>query len=231
MQRFESVGLLGLKRVLTFFAGVLILGLVAAVPALAAGPGLPRTYQVQVIDSPDPAPGATFPLQMKNAGDLDRDGKDDLLAPQLANSPNGDGQLYVISGATGRTIVKIPAPDPGGEGNKANFGFPWVDRLGANVQPGLGAFPAFTDLASCSDAAVTPGGLCRDAVVGPADGIPEILVGARGVDPRGRKDAGRVYIFDGRTCSLLKRIDQPVEDATDLAIGRPGGSWFGRTVL
>jgi len=208
----------------------LTLGLVATVPALAAGPGLPRTYQVQVIDSPDPAPGAAFPFQIKNAGDLDRDGKDDMLMPQIAGSPGGNGQVYVISGATGGTIAKIPSPDDGGEGNKANFGFPWVDKIGANVQPGLGAFPGFTDLASCQDAAVSIGGPCRDARIGPADGIPEIVVGARGVDARGKKDAGRVYVFDGRTFSLLKKIDQPVPDTEPPALAS-GSTWFGRTVL
>ena len=235
-----AIGLVGLKRVLILTAVGLGLASVAAVPALAAGPGLPRTYQVQAIDSPDPVAGGAFPSGfpsgggLKNAGDLNRDGKDDLLMAQTAGSPNRDGQAYVISGADGSTIARIPAPDAGRPpgvttGNDAQFGSPFVDRIGTNIpRPGLGAFPGFTDLASCRDAAVSPGGLCRDERIQPADGIPDILVGARGVDPRpGEVDKGRVYIFDGATFSLLKRIDMPVEDRMEVA----GTTGFGRTVI
>ena len=61
--------------------------------------------------------------------------------------------------------------------------------------------------------------------------MPDIVVGARGVDARGLKDSGRVYVYDGATFALLKRIDQPAIDATELSVSRSGGSWFGRAIL
>ena len=132
--------------------------------------------------------------------------------------------MFVISGETGRLIDTIVAPDPGGEGNKANFAFPWVSRVGYNGD-------ASSDLGSCPGG--TSGQLCALPAIGPPDGVPDIIIGARGVDPRGptTKDAGRSYVYDGVTRALLKRLDQPIEDATPLAIARAGGNWFGRVVL
>lgn len=199
---------------------------VAATPALAAGPGLPRTYQVQKIDSPLPVDGGNFSQGTGGVGDLNGDGEFDFAMGQLAGSPGADGQVFIISGETGDRIDTIVAPDSGnadpGKNNAANFAFPWVSRVGYNGDPS-------SDLGSC------PGGesskLCPNATIGPPDGIPDIIVGARGVDPRGVKDAGRVYVYDGATRALLKRIDQPPGDATPLAVSEKGGDWFGRVAL
>lgn len=203
--------------------------------ALAAGPGLPRTYDVTRHDSPFPGPTAQYPLGLANAGDLDGDGKEDFITAQLVNTRNdagaisadGNGAIYVISGATGERIKTIESPDPGGAGNRANFAFPWVSKVGTNRR----APAPFTDIGSCASAPPNAGELCRGATVGAPDGVPDILVGARGVDARGLKDSGRVYVFDGATFALLKRIDAPASDTTALALSRAGGSWFGRTVL
>lgn len=230
--------LTGLKRLGILLAAALAAGLAAVAlrgsgevtePAVsAAAEGLPRTYQVQRVDSPVPLRAGGFPSQLASAGDIDGDGSDDFLGSQIPGSPNDDDQVFVISGKTGREIVRIPAPDPGGAGNKANFGFPWVSKLG-NAAPTTDA--SFTDLGSCATRPPNPGDTCAAPQVGAPDGVPEILVGARGVDARGRKDAGRAYVIDGKTFAVLKRIDQPQADTTDLALSRSGGTWFGRTVL
>jgi hypothetical protein len=203
--------------------------------AAAAGSGLPRTYDVARYDSPSPAATAQYPLGLANAGDLNGDGKEDFITSQLANTrndagaivANGNGAIFIISGATGERIKTIESPDLGGTGNAANFAFPWASKVGTNRS----AAPTFTDLGSCSSPPPNAGELCRSATVGAPDGVPDILVGARGVDARGLRDSGRVYVFDGATFSLLKRIDQPESDTTPVALSRAGGSWFGRVVL
>lgn len=211
--------------------------------ALAAGPGLPRTYDVSRHDSPVPAASGQYPLGLANAGDLNGDGKEDFITSQLANtrddtgaiSANGNGAIYIISGATNERIRTIESPDPGGPqapspaplNNRANFAFPWVSKVGANrTSPAL-----YTDIGSCANPTPNAGQLCRSATVGAPDGVPDILVGARGVDANDRIDSGRVYVFDGATFALLKRIDQPLSDTTPVALARQGGTWFGRTVL
>ena len=198
--------------------GVLLAALASA--ALAQGVGLPRSYQVTRIDSPLPDAGGVFGRGMASAGDLDGDRVDDLLMPQQARSPNNDGMVFVISGATGNLIDRIDAPDPGGSGNRAGFGSFWTSKVGSRAV-------AMSDLGSCPGA--RSGALCPRSPVGPADGVPEIVVGARGVDANGT-DSGRVYVYDGATRGLLKRIDMPPADAA-----APGallrGSGFGRTAL
>jgi len=203
--------------------------LTTAGQALAAGEGLPRTYDVTRVDSPEPVLGSVFGRGMASAGDLNNDGEDDLLLPQQAGSPGGEGQVFVIDGETGARIDTIVAPDPGNPtnatgNNRAGFGSFWVSRIGSN----RGAPGSFTDLASCPGGA--SGVLCPAAIGGP-DGVPEIVVGARGVDARGLKESGRVYVYDGATRALLKRIDQPAADTTPLALSTAGGTNFGRTAL
>jgi len=207
----------------------------SAEAALAVGPGLPRTYDVVRHGSPFPGAVGQYPLGLSNAGDLDGDGKEDFITAQLVNTRNdagaisaaGNGAIYIISGATNERIRTIESPDPGGTGNAANFAFPWVSKVGANRR----APAAFTDLGSCANRPPNAGEECQSPTVGGPDGVPDILVGARGVDAKTRRDSGRVYVFDGATFALLKRIDQPASDTTDLALSRTGGSWFGRTVL
>lgn len=223
--------------------GVLwLLAAVAASPALAQV-GLPPSYDVQRIDSPNVELGGGFGDAATSAGDLNGDGEDDIIAYQLAGSPGEDGEVYVISGETGGLIDTIVAPEqdtdavgveagtpPPGD-NESNFAFPWISKLGTNQ----GTSPAdFTDLASCPGA--TAATETCPVAVGPPDGIPEILVGARGVDAKGQTDAGRAYVFDGRTRALLKKIDMPAAEAAPAvargtAAGRLGGPWFGRAVL
>ncbi len=212
-----------------------VMGGWASGPALAAGNGLPRTYDVTRLDSPAPSATGQYPLSMSNAGDLNGDGKEDFITSQIVNTrddagviaANGNGAIYIISGATGERIKTIEAPDKGDAGNRANFAFPSFNKIGANRK----APARFTDMGSCTNSPPNAGELCRSATVGPPDGVPDIVVGARGVDSRGLRDSGRVYLYDGATFALLKRIDQPLSDLTPVALSRAGGTWFGRRML
>ncbi|MGH9158295.1 MAG: integrin alpha [Acidimicrobiales bacterium] len=167
-------------------------------------------YNVQRIDSPEPAVGAGFAGGFVSGGDLDRDGHDDLLVPQF----NGQGRVSIISGATGRTIRVVAAPDASTEGAVAAFG-----RYVAKID----------DLGSC--AAGQPGQTCATNPIGAPDGVPDMVVGATGVDGTSR-DVGRAYLIDGGTGAVLKRIDMPAGDAAaQAALAFPARANFGRTVL
>lgn len=176
-----------------------------------AGAALPRTYDVQRIDSPVPTQAAGFGGGIAVIGDLNGDGKAEFTVGQNAGSPGGNGQVFVFSGATGALLDTIVAPDPGGAGTaSALFGIPFTDRL-----PDIGSCPGRTT-----------GQLCTNPIA-IKDGVPEILIGARGVDAGGVTDTGRVYVYDGATRALMKRIDMPAGDRTPTAISA-GGTWYGR---
>ena len=85
-------------------------GAMAAPMAVAA---LPAGYDVQKIDSPSVSVGGDFGIAMVNAGDLNGDGKQDIV---IGTDEHGGsvGQIFVLSGADGSTIRTISAPDTGG---------------------------------------------------------------------------------------------------------------------
>jgi hypothetical protein len=212
-----------LTRLLLLLVPVLALG---AAPALA---DLPRTYQVQRIDSPSPTIGGNFGIAMVNAGDVNGDGEADILVG--TDEHGGDeGQVFLISGEDGSTIRTIDAPDPdaGGPGDmKSSFGS-FVGKI--------------SDIGSCPTG--TSGQTCPTNPIGGPDNVPDLLVAALGVDvtfpdpenanaPTELKDAGRAYVMDGATGAVLKRLQMPDSDL-DEQQDAPGGAKkpaFGRTIL
>src|SRR3954447_22659852 len=91
-----------------------------AVGAGTAGAALPRTYTVQRVDTPTPAVNANFGIGFVNSGDVNGDGKADLLVGTDEHG-GGSSSVHVVSGANGSIIRSISAPDAGG-GNAAGFG-------------------------------------------------------------------------------------------------------------
>ncbi|MBW3652493.1 MAG: integrin alpha [Actinobacteria bacterium] len=235
---------------------LVLLALLAAwcSPAAAQAPGLPRTYDVQRVDSPSAGAADLFGFGVVNGGDLNADGIDDLLTAQgtrILNDGTGaeNGELLVVSGADGSVIRTITAPEPETasgagvtENRAAAFGY-YIGSIGRNAT----AAP-FTDLASCPGGNTDADPFCDAATVGPPDGIPDIVASALFVDRASAaaadgtaEDIGRVYVIDGATFTVVKRLDMPQADVEDLADeterlaaalpparARP---WFGRTVL
>ncbi|HWI09269.1 MAG TPA: hypothetical protein VNT54_17345, partial [Solirubrobacteraceae bacterium] len=203
--------------------GILLLAGMTAAPALAE---LPPGYQVQRIDGPIPTANAGFGNQSISLNDSDGDGKDDFVVLQHNGSAQGNaGVIFLFSGATGQLLRQTNAGDPGGAGSNAG-GDNFLARL--------------TDLGSCASAPAQvpgqPGPTCASATVGPPDGVHEILVGAGGVDVEGVVDVGRVYVLDGKTLAILKKIDMPAADRALIAARQaenPGAAdvrgGFGRT--
>ncbi|HEV2786188.1 MAG TPA: integrin alpha, partial [Solirubrobacteraceae bacterium] len=194
----------------------LLAGVVA--PAVATA-DLPRTYSAQRIDSPQPEGSGLFSLSLNIAGDLNGDGEQDVISPQVAGF-NTQGRVYVFSGETGGLIDTITAPDASSVGGNAQFGLLGTAKVGVN----RGA-PPFSDLGSCPGGSA--GATCLSNPIGPPDGVPDLIIGATGVDVGGVTDVGRVYVIDGATRAVLKRIDMPPADRALTA----GPAGFGREVL
>ena len=215
------------RSVAVALASTLLMAIVAT-PALGA---LPRTYDVERIDSPNPQANGLFGIGLIGHSDLNGDGEDDVLVPQTGSGPNDDGQIFVFSGATGALIDTINAPDPGNPTNAAS----------GNNRANFGLFTStVADLGSCSGGAA--GANCA-APSATADGVDEIVTGSTGIDvptpgaPNGvAVDSGRAYVIDGRTRAVLKRIDMPLADRLEQVTfpagpPNPHSPSFGRTVL
>jgi hypothetical protein len=225
----------------------LTLALLLLVMASGAAAALPRTYTVQTVQNPEFAIAPANAIQGRfgvafiNAGDLNGDGKDDLLVGTDEHGGPFAGTVYEISGADGSPIRRLSPPDGGGSGNGAAWGG-YVGRLGMTS----GSAP-FSDLGSC------PGGsasqTCPNGTIGAPDGIPELLVTALGVDvpfdttgltceeaaaqnlTGTLVDAGRAYVVDGATGAVLKRLEMPPCDLAQQSLRGPVKPAFGRTVL
>lgn len=171
--------------------------------------GLASTYVAQRVDTPDPqSNGRLGWLGIARGGDLNGDGADDALVPQLA----GPGRVFVFSGSTGELIRTLDLPDAAtsAEGSEGNFIY-------------LTSLP---DLGSCSGG--QPTAACPSAV-GPPDGAREVVVAASGVDVDGVVDIGAAYVMDGATGAMLKRVQMPPEDFASEATHAPKSFSFGRS--
>ena len=214
---------------------VLATAIVAA--ALAAGaaaahgaPGLPRSYDVQRVDSPSPTANGRFGVALVNVGDINGDGRADVLTgTDKHGTVLGQNQVAVISGANGAILRSYALPD--------------VDVAAAGERPsGFGnAITRMDDIGSCPAFAGSPGQPCALGAIGAGDGMPEHVVAASGVDVNVATGAidntlnnnlGVIYIFDGATGALLKRLVMPAADRTEqTTVPTNGDPRFGRTVL
>ena len=213
-----------ISRVSIKFLGPVVaaLGFLAATavtPALA----LPRTYQVQRISSTQAVNGGKFGTGVVNAGDINRDGEDDLLVA-APNEAGGRGHVYTVNGRTGAIMRMLAAPDP--------------EPRGSDLPSLFGSYVGrIADLASCD------GGVQDNpcAALGNPDGVPDILATAIGVDvpvpgtADTLVDAGRAYLIDGKTGALLRKIDMPAADLATQFAPTPFISAqvpdFGQTIL
>ena len=189
---------------------------------------MPRAYDATRIDSRAPVPGGAFGWGIYSA-DLTGDGRQDLLVAQgqlgTAAVPT---QVFIYDGASGAHIDTIlPPEDNPLEPPAPPAGTDPIEPAPATVysSPEL----AFVYVETMPDLGSCPGGdgpdagkICDASLIGPNDGIPEIIVGARALrvnatnsqlpatfnDPK----VGRGYVIDGKTRAVLKRIDMPQVD-------------------
>ena len=167
-----------------------------------------------------PARGRAHPLRRRlvratsaGSGDLDEDGVRDVVIASPA-AANGEGEVIAVSGDDGTPVwdgVLRPA-DPNSNATDT------ATHLGT-------ALAVFSDVSGCAQQ------LAGDNCLSPTspDGVPELLVGAPGADLNNvsAKEIGRVYVVDGASGAIVKRIQ------LDPADGLPAGGKveFGAGVL
>ncbi len=197
----------------------------SASAALAQSPGLPRDYDVQRIESPNPIANYHFGWGVASA-DFTGDGDQDLLVAQSDSFTAGE--VFLFDGETGGHIdtLRPPEQNPPRRGAPSTatayeeFAFVYAEKM--------------ADVGSCSPGQSLE--ICPLDRVGPRDGIPEIIIGSRALHvgangETGRANAagnaidpqvGRGYVFDGKTRAVLKRIDMPKDQR--LASTASGGT-------
>ncbi len=155
------------------------------------------SYTAQPLDSPAPQAGALFGDHVDAVGDLDGDGVNDVAVSserQNAGAMPRIGVVWVFSGRTRGVIRTIQNPDP---------------------QPGHGFGDSILGIGDVN-----------------GDGVPDLMIAGAALDvytgsgtpcgtdetppkpPNGCNEAqGRVYVFSGKTGSLIRRIEDPTPQA------------------
>lgn len=179
------------------------------------------------------APGDRFGWIGRNAGDTDGDGVDDLLisAPFKALGGPAAGRLYVYSGRTGELRFQVD----GQPGHQLGIG---IERAGdvngdevpdqlAGAAGAYGTGAAFVYSGADGELLLELRGEGQGDQFGrkvagagdqDGDGVDDVIVGAPNHDAAG-PDAGRAYVFSGRTGEPLIVLD-----------GSGAGHNFGRSV-
>ena len=213
---------------------LLLLASVVWVPAELAAQN-PLFFTVVTLDHPNPQAGALFGFTLAGVGDLNGDGVGDLLVGAPRQDVGGNtfqGQAYVFSGADGSLLWTLDHPNPQAF---AQFGraLAGVGDLNGDTVPDLLVAARFQDVGGNADQGQAymisgadssllatlddpnPQAFAffgeRLAGVGDlnADGVPDLLVGARGQDVGGNANQGQAFLFSGADGSLLRTLDHP----------------------
>lgn len=162
------------------------------------------------------------------AGDIDGDGHPDVAVGAPSASPEGRhqaGSVFVLSGANGSLIRRLDGPEPGLAFGFAVAGGRDVDGDGVPdlLVGAIGASPGGMPCAGSAFLIAGATGQILRRLDGPApgasfgyavllapdldgDGVPELVVGAPGMDRPGRPMAGAAFVYSGRTGTEKFRI-------------------------
>jgi hypothetical protein len=190
------------------------------------------------ILSPNEEERGDFGSTVLGLEDIDGDGRGDFVVgarfEDPGDAPTNAGRAYVFSGATGTLLYTIVSPN---EESRGNFGSemtagPDFDSDGVNdllvsayrEDPGNSPFNAgrayiFSGATGAhlhtfrSPNEENNGRFGRSLATVPditGDGFKDIFIGARWEDPgNSPEQAGRAYVYDGRTYELLHELSSP----------------------
>jgi hypothetical protein len=202
----------------------LLLAVVCFVPtSIVRGQTLLHT-----VDSPVAQAGAQFGYALTSLGDVNGDGAPDFavgVPNQNVGANVTQGQVLVVSGATGTVIHTLNDPDPQasaffgwavvGTGDVNGDGVPDV-AVGAPMQNRVFVFSGQDGslLHSVNNTAANAPAFFGFslATIGDldGDGIRELVVGAPAQDVDGRSGQGQTLIFSGAIGDLIHVLDDPV---------------------
>jgi hypothetical protein len=201
-----------LRRIGGLFTALCALALVAAPTAGAALSGGYAADPAGGVAMPNPSPSDHFGTTVANVNGL--------VLVGVPNANNGEGAVVFVNPTTGETQrILAPLEPSRTEGDPTNFG--------ASVA-------AIPDIGKCPSPTTRPGETCTPSAS--RDGVDDFLVGAPGANVNNVSgvDLGRVYVFDGSTRGVMKRIQIgiPSANAADPVPGAPmeGKPDFGRSV-
>jgi hypothetical protein len=196
--------------------------LFAAADASALGSFVQPTTVLHAFTGPTRGKGAYFGWAVSPLGDVDRDGRRDILIGEVDGGRHLNGRVWVYSGATGRLLHRFT-----GRANDQN-GYAVADAGDVNgdgvAEIVSGAPGPQTASAPAGAAYVRSGRTGRllrrlhgfapgdqfGAAVSSAgdvnrDGRADLLIGAPGSGAPGSQ-AGRAYVVSGRTFKVIRRL-------------------------
>lgn len=201
---------------------------------------------LRTFSSPNPKERGTFGSAVAGVGDFNGDGTSDLLIGAF-----GEKRVYLLDGTDGTTLRTLTSPN---EKEDGSFGAALAGGMDVNgdgvsdlLVGALWESPESTKRAgraylfSGADGTVLQtltspnleklGGFGSAAALvedANGDGVPDLLIGARGENAGGTKKSGRAYLFSGADGTVLRTLTSPnPEKDGDFGVAVTGGDLDG----
>jgi hypothetical protein len=197
---------------------------------------------IHTLSSPNEEANGYFGHSVAGGGDVNGDGYDDVVVGAFSESPGSSpdfaGAAYVFNGQTGNLLHALVSPNGEVYGHfgrsVAGAGDVNGDGLGDILvgakweSPGSSPYGAgrayvfdgqtgdlfYTFVSPDEEAEALFGGSVSCAGDANGDGYDDVVVGAENEDiGSSPENAGRAYLFDGRTGNLIHTLSSPNEEA------------------